>query len=184
MDDDPRHGGFEAFLEPAAQRFHCLAMRLLLGLPEFQGGQHAHGQGHRFRARPDAELVMPAELDGAMGTSWRRIKPPIPSGPWNLWRGQAHGSRACGAKIDGNFAHGLHGVGVEKNSGLVADLGELSDRLDSPVSWLPQMTLTNRVCSPKSGGRSSGQTRPAGVTLNVSNRQPCSSRCSAGSITF
>ena len=54
----------------------------------------------------------------------------MPSGPWNLWAAQREGVDAERAEIDGDFADGLRGVGVDEHAVLAAVGGDFGDRLE------------------------------------------------------
>ena len=136
----------------------------------------------------------PPNSNGAKGKSRSAISAPMPNGPWNLCAATVMPDTPKARKSSGSLpatctASVCRGRPAARQTAANSAIG-----CSTPVSWLPSATLTRRggpgrsagtvpICS-SSPANCSTRTTPSEVRPNVSSRHPCSSRCSAGSITL
>ena len=97
---------------------------------EFERGEHADGERHRFGAGAEAGLLEAAEelrreLDAMAHDERADAERAV-----EFVRGEGHRRRAECAEVDGELADDLRGVGVEGDAVLVADGGEFGDGLE------------------------------------------------------
>ena len=109
----------------------------------------------------------------------------MPSGPRNLWAATLMAATPRRRKSMRQFAGHRHGVGVQRHAGPVAQRGQFGHRLEHARLVVAQ----HHADQPRGGDPAAAQAARRGrrrrrSTPRVSSRQPCSSRCSAGSITL
>ena len=109
----------------------------------------------------------------------------MPSGPWNLWAAMLMAATPRSRKLDRQLAHDLHGVGVQRHAGLVADRRQLGDRLQHARLVVAQ----HHADQPRLAGARARATAPRGPRRRTSRpgcpvASPRPGGASAGSITL
>ena len=96
-----------------------------------KGARHAeaHAQGRRQRARTQSALLAAAREQRNDAHAAAHVQRADALGAVQLVRGQAHEIDAERRHVERDLSGGLGGIGVQENTALLTDFGDLGDRL-------------------------------------------------------
>src|SRR5579875_103255 len=116
-----------ALLEAVTQGANARAFFLHVSSGKFRCFAKADDRRHILCAAPPASLLMAAANERLKLYALADIKRADPFWTMQLVPGQGEHIDLCSLKIDRDFAHSLHGIGVEQRTCLMRKFGQLPD---------------------------------------------------------